>query len=806
MKLFIINHIRRVSKYFALCMALALTLQCEEKFELSLPLAVNSNELELTATGGKTQIMVYSTGDWNAVFDKTCNWAAIDKLKGTGNSTVLFSYSENLGVTRSVTLRLSTADKTQDVFIIQAGLTPSLKFGATKTEIAKTSLPVLLPLLTNLKYNLDDIEVTISYDDEASEQWISESVLTAQGLEFTAKENNSGAERQARVTLKLVDGLDREYTTYVDVVQQAAASFITTSKDKTEVPKMATKETVLLETNIANSFAFMTTEVIYANGSGWISNVLLQSNALTFDIAGNETGSPPSATIRLRLTDASGATLVDVNYPVLQSEISSKILPFPEIRAKISGESGEYKFTSDFDAIEGFIVSDAGNPNMETNPQTVYNNYDFTENSKTAYIEALDGAYGFRIKTITADENTLARYSRVIISLSGLTLEKESNPERYTLRGFASSNIISSTKGAAADLPVKEKKISQLTDADVYTFVKLTGTEVACPLGTWVNVNGGYVIKSAWQTEGITNGAYVDAVPTAIHDNAGGVANVLVNLLAPWCRSAINDGAGSISGIITHSKLVRYGAGDGFIGKYFVRPVTDADIALGTTPLGTTIAEWNWVGASGECSAASAPSATSVAAKIGSGTMTFTNTVTASIGANYLCVPANLGKTVTNNGAAFSRSWWNVTENRGEGFIFKVSTSGKSGGKLAINWSQCGGSGSATTYHVPALWQVEYSTDGTNYTVAPNSEYTVRPLPAWATNNMFPCPGYQTHCCFLPDELLNKSDVYIKLVAKSNKCGANSVNGGEEGTITATTNNGAVAVRFSSISVKYLPN
>ncbi|MDR1335341.1 MAG: DUF5689 domain-containing protein, partial [Tannerella sp.] len=647
------------------------------------------------------------TGRWTVAFREPVNWASINKLEGEGNSDLVFSYAQNLGIARKVTLLLNSGDKTQEIAIMQEGIaSPAIGFISRKTIVGRDAAPVVMKLVSDqLKYNLNDIQISCMYDDELTEPWIADLRLTADELQFNVLENTLGAARSVRITLTVVDGRDREYSGFTDLSQM-----------------------------VVNT------------------------------------------------------------------------LPFADIRAKIPGATGEYAFTGDTEALEAVVVSESGNMNLETNPQTSFNKIDWTVNDRTAYIQSVDGTYGFRVKTATTGDNTFARYSRVLIGLKGAVLVKESEPERYTLTGLTAQNILSSEAGTASDIADKAKTISQLTDDDLYTFVRLTGTEFSSANRNFVNVNGGYVVKSSWETAGIDGGAYVDCVPTAIRDNDRGTAYVLVNLKAPWCRTPVPAGSGSISGIITHSKLKRYGAGDGYIARYFIRPLDISDIRMNSPAQSRTIVEWNWYGASGECSTVAVPSISNIAPSTGSGLMSCTKTATIGMGANFACIPADLGKAATSNALTFGASWWNTAEDRGEGFVFQFSTAGMSGHSLAVSFAQGGGSGSATTYHVPAYWQIAYSTDGTNYAVLPGSTYGVRPLPLWGADILFTCPGQQDHCFFLPDELLGHSDVYVKLVAASNICGTNAKDGGEGGRITATENTGAVSVRFNSITFTYIPN
>lgn len=110
-------------------------------------------------------------------------------------------------------------------------------------------------------------------------------------------------------------------------------------------------------------------------------------------------------------------------------------------------------------SFEGIVISDKDNANVETTPNTARNATDYTVNAKTAYVQMLDGSYGYRLQFDAADDNTLKRYSQVKISLNGVTLTKEADPERYTLSGLTAANIVSQTPGTASDLIRKEKSI-----------------------------------------------------------------------------------------------------------------------------------------------------------------------------------------------------------------------------------------------------------------------------------------------------------------------------------------------------------
>lgn len=492
-------------------------------------------------------------------------------------------------------------------------------------------------------------------------------------------------------------------------------------------------------------------------------------------------------------------------------------LTLQDLRALINAESGTLTFPADDTrTVSGIVISDAAdgvaNPNMETNPQTSYNAFDISDNNKTAYIQSADGTVGLRIKTAATNvvPNHFLRYNTVTIQLKGATLEKESNPTRYTLRGIENGRVTKQV-GTEADVVTKVRSINELTDADIYTFVQLNGVEVSLPYGTWTNLNYEHLIKTTWNPNG-GNSPRVDAVPTSIRDNKGGHMKVLTNGRATWCRNPLPTGSGTIKGIITHSKLKRYAA-DGDIGRYAIRALYEADIQLTNPAKSQTLVEWNWLKNGDYCVAGEIKKDesddTKVPARTGTGFLTFTYSDAMKdpvLGGHPICT------TVKQPTSAFgivlepdTKKWYDVTTGKGEGFIFNFSTAGITEGEnLTLNFSQGGGSATDATMAIPVDWQVEYSTDGVDYTKLPDSDYSVRPFLSAQLQQLFSCPGLQDHSFTLPYELFGKDDVYIRLVVASDRCGSTTnLDGGESGKISETTGTTKLRSLLGFVSVKY---
>ncbi|NGM60296.1 BACON domain-containing protein [Sphingobacterium sp. SGG-5] len=781
-------------------------MQCQKKTDMDLSLAVNSNELHLEAIEGKTHIMVYADGAWNVTFAEDVDWISVNKLQGNGNSDITFAYSQNFGVARSVTLILSKGNERQEIRIIQKGLDVAVRFGKTKFVVPKNGLPTILPILSNLKYDFDQVDFEYLYDDETSEQWVSNARLTEDGFIFDALENTAGRKRSVRIYMTVVDGFGNEMTSFTDVDQSLDNAMLAHQYGSTSyLTRSAKLDTVVLKSNVGVHFPLMETNITYYQGADWIEEVTLTNDSLLIlAVRENTSGLERNADVDIRLA-IKGMNLVQLTHHVYQSAEDYDYYKAEDLTTLIAMPSGTTTIVAPLKVLQAIVVSDEGNANIETNPNTKFNAIDLDETYRTAYIQSVDGKYGFRLKFTDKNENTLKRYSKVNISLDGLTLEKEANPTRYTIKGLTSSAIVKNEAGTASNVVSKLKYIAELTDVDMYTYVTLRDVSIAVPYGTYMNVNRGYVMKTAWNTQG-TTGPYTDAIPTNVYDRQGSDINMLVNATAAWGRNTLPQGSGTIAGVLTHSKLLRYGGGEGNVGRYTIRPLDPNDIQLDGSAIAKTLVEWNWmVNGTNACAIGqiNKDGSGKILPLIGtSATLSCTvNEASSGTGFHPVCYSNPDSKTIYNNGFQYTGvKWWNATENKGEGFVLQFSTSGVSAQSLILNFTMGGGSGGDGSNHIPTYWEIEYSLDGITYTVLPNSTYAVRPLVGWGLNRPFLTPGLMPFTFELPTSLLNKSNVYVKMKAKSSICA--TATGAENGVITSTMT--GTSMRLGVVSVKYI--
>lgn len=805
MNAFISNTGINKSVYFLLFL-IPLFINCRKVDVFDLSLAVNADTVHFDTNAGETHIMIYSNGNWEVEFEDEKDWVSINKTTGSGNSDIVFSYSKNFGASRSAVLVLRKGGEKKSITLIQEGIESNLRFERTAFTIPKQSLKSVLPISSEMKEGFKSVLVEYLYDDETMEKWITEDTLSRDGFTFTSLENESGRSRSVRIYLTVFNADGEEFTAFTDVVQSMDPAFLKQKyKTQSNMPRSAKIDTVILSGNVSAQFSNFEHEVSYSNGNDWIENVSLeQDSLLLIAVKQNDSQLERYASLKLFLNEGNNR-IVSFDHNVFQSESDFEVEDFDELRSLISAPSGSTRIDAPLKVIEGYVISDLNNTNMETNTQTGFNTIDLDDSKKTAYVQSLDGKYGYRLKFSTISDNVLKRYSKIKILIDGLILEKEAEPSRFTLKDVKSGNILQTEDGVASNLVKKERYIGDLIDEDMYTYVTLKETSISVPYGSYANVNRGYVLKTTHNTQG-TTAPYIDAIPTNIFDKRGDNLNVLVNVSSSWAFTSVSNQSGTISGILTHSKSPRYGAGQGEIGRYQIRPVNLADIKLTSQAVSHTIVEWNWMpnGTNGCATGALTKDSNGdiLSYKGGGKLRTTVPNVSSGVGVNFICHSDPDSKAAFNNGVQFNNvKWWDADNSKGEGIILEFSTTGITANNVLVNFSIQGGSGNDASNHIPVYWEVETSTDGVNYSLVENSTFVVRPLVQWLQNRPFQSVGLIPYSIKLPTSILNKSKVFVKLKAKSDICATGSPTGGEGGRITSSMP--GTSIRLGNILVNY---
>ena len=223
--------------------------------------------------------------------------------------------------------------------------------------------------------------------------------------------------------------------------------------------------------------------------------------------------------------------------------------------------------------LEALVVSDYRSQNMELNPNVSWDKVDLGENLRTAYVESPDGRYGFRLRFAGIYENRLERGDRVRLDLGGCSLTGETDPERYTVDGLCTANVEVLERGVA--LPAKERRIADLKDEDLYTYVTLAGTEFLSKQGCYANVFESCVQRSRLNAFDQPS-RRTDGWASLLKDADNGSIYMLVNTKCAWRRDGrgVPHGVGAVSGVLVHTPMRRYG---GDMGRYAIRPLDERD-------------------------------------------------------------------------------------------------------------------------------------------------------------------------------------------------------------------------------------
>ncbi len=480
--------------------------------------------------------------------------------------------------------------------------------------------------------------------------------------------------------------------------------------------------------------------------------------------------------------------------------------------------------------IEGFVISKPGGANNDINVsvhfRTLANN-----DLSTVYVESIDGDVGFKLKVAERPfVKLLPRYSRVKLSLKGTTL-KYSEPCCVTIEGVRDTHIIDVEQGDAEDLPRKEKYISELTDDDIYTYVTLKDCEFVFKDGSYSNVYERYVLKTKFNGR-VKPNRTMDCWPSLLCDKNGDVIYSLVNSLCHWRRDGegVPKGSGPMKGIISHATLPRYG-GD-VLGRYSIIPMDRGDYDeinwAPSTSKYRTIAEWHWNNNKKEFATEYEDLAIvytdKILADVGKGTVQLEVSGEAIRGRDTNNPRVDAGKEAGTIGfGGFVRygalcikteahNWWDWKNDCGKGVEVAFSTKGMSGKQLIFGFTFAAGEISAqTSYGYPVFWNVEYSTDGRNWTPVEGSQpKKLRSLPwHWDQkvhdihyDSVLAGIGYTEHMVVLPSSLFGKPKVYVRVVPVAKNTGTLGYDYNENGALRHNSKEMTV-VNFGSFVVRY---
>lgn len=234
------------------------------------------------------------------------------------------------------------------------------------------------------------------------------------------------------------------------------------------------------------------------------------------------------------------------------------------------------------------IGSGSENLNMRKPENTAWNAMDHDLNTKTVYVQTLDGKYGAQLEYRFASHNKLKRGDKITISLIGTkqfnyakksgTTEPTASANCVMIRDFCVENILTHTPNCAAEIVTKEKTLAELTDQDIYTDVKIKNLEFVHKGGAFVYGQGSMAGKPELAHDIRAHYA------TMLQDDKGQAIFALINAKCPWKRDLAGgtilapNGVGKVHGVLVNCKDLAYGD----MGKYQIRPFDQTSFEMGT--------------------------------------------------------------------------------------------------------------------------------------------------------------------------------------------------------------------------------
>ena len=607
-----------------LVVVMATMTSCYQKFEESWDLAINTNNITFSHEEGMIAVACFTTGHWTARLDHEIVWGHLENTSGNGTGYVRFFYNLNTSVSRAVDLILEAEGKQEIIHLIQrTGIGEgAVAFDRSSVTYANGKYKGRLEIQTNLPDEafaeaapiLTTPEGATASQKQAAEgevgdepatpavDWITDVVYhpavvtgqdeagydikTAPYITFTVQPNTTGVDREAVMKYGLVDASGTEYYAVANLTQEAADGYIILN-DTTVTRDEQSGIRVAVSTNLTEYIDDMTTSVSYQTegAADYVSNVVMTTTGASFDIAENH-GLKRIAIIKVSYTDLDGKVTEGSLRVIQRGETVKREVSAESVRelltsagdhiyASVNDDTGDYA-----DYINVIVIgSGAENLNMRKPENTAAKTQNHTLNTKTAYVQTLDGKYGFRIDFADAASNTLSRGDKFSLLLDGLTIRRANSPVRYQIVDPSVASFYNLTSDCDGEIVTKSKSISELTDNDVYTDVKLQNME-------FVYKGGAYVYGQPTMSGAPEGGHEFRAhYATMMQDSKGKAIFALINAQCTWKRDLPGgtiiapQGVGSVHGVLVHCVDEAYG---GNIGKYSIRPYDASSFEMST--------------------------------------------------------------------------------------------------------------------------------------------------------------------------------------------------------------------------------
>ena len=269
----------------------------------------------------------------------------------------------------------------------------------------------------------------------------------------------------------------------------------------------------------------------------WIGNLTLKNNFICFDAKANlSTSALRHAMITVTYEGGMGYIQVTQFYDGCDMED----MTVEQVKDLLT-DGSEYQIESHV-VLNGIVVNEHSGKNGAENRLVSAESIDLNYAERILYVQNEEGTEGIKLIFNEKCTDVIARYDMISVDLKGLTLLKETDPDRYTIKNIPLSAIIGTM---ACDPPLpREVKLEELSDSDVYTLVKVVDVEIPVRKGSFAPVD-------------IRDIGVMVSYPMVIRSAGGGTSHLMVNVDCPWSRNGMElpRGSGTITGVVVHGEL-----------------------------------------------------------------------------------------------------------------------------------------------------------------------------------------------------------------------------------------------------------
>ena len=327
----------------------------------------------------------------------------------------------------------------------------------------------------------------------------------------------------------------------------------------------------------------------------WLSNIHLKNNFISFDVQANVTDIIRHAVVTISYEGGKGY----IQVTQFNAGSSSEDVQVADIKNLLDAP-GEIVIDSHL-LLNGIVVNDNQENNGAENRIISVDNSDMTYSERILYVQSEDGSEGIKLIFSKSCSSLVNRFDRVSVDTYGLTLKREDDPVRYSIKGIPTEALVSTSAGDAPQ--EKVKALGELVDEDIYTLVTVPEVEIPVTKGSFAPIDIRYINLMA-------------AYPMVIRDKDGGTSHMMVNVNCPWSRDGkgLPQGSGSVTGVVVHEKcdnfewddkkeqeLIAEGqqpsyiTGLGTIGDYQIRPVRRSEVRIvKDNSFSTLMYEWGY--------------------------------------------------------------------------------------------------------------------------------------------------------------------------------------------------------------------